>query len=129
VVIGLFLYSLMPVVHNTCVGLSEVDPAIKEVAFGMGMTRFYRLVHVELPIASPLIFAGIRIATVTSVGTAVFAYFVGGGGLGNVIYQGIRVQNMGLILSGTLALMLMAVLFDSIMGFIEKRMRRRFSPV
>lgn len=128
VVTGLFLYSLMPVVQNTCVGLTEVDPAIKEVSLGMGMTRTYRLIHVELPIASPLIFAGIRISTVTSVGVAVFAYFVGGGGMGSVIYQGIRVQNMGLILAGTLVLMLMAILFDTVMGLIEKQMRKRFSP-
>lgn len=127
VVIGLLLYSLLPVVQNTYVGLTEVEPAIKEVADGMGMTRMYRLVHVEMPIALPLIFTGIRIATVTAVGVAVFASFVGGGGLGSVIYRGIRVQNMGLILSSTLALMAMAVVFDIIMAAVEKRLHRRFS--
>jgi len=126
-IIGLLLYSLLPVVQNTYVGLSEIDPAIKEVATGMGMTRMYRLIHVELQIAFPLIFTGIRIATVTSVGVAVFATFVGGGGLGKVIYQGIRTSNMQLILSSTLALMIMAVLFDAVMGFIEKWLKRRFS--
>jgi len=128
VIIGLLLYSLLPVVQNTYVGLKEVDPAIKEVAKGMGMTRIYGLVNVEIPIAFPLILTGIRIAAVTAVGVAVFGSFVGGGGLGSVIYRGIRVQNMNLILTGTLTLMAMAVLLDAAMSFAEKRLRRRFSP-
>lgn len=124
VVIGLTLYSMLPVVHNTCLGLSEVSPAIKEVAVGMGMTRFYRLFHVELPIAFPVIFTGIRIATVTAIGAAAFATFVGGGGLGSVIYQGIRTQNMRMILGGTLSLMLMAMIIDGVMAFVEGRLHR-----
>lgn len=127
VIIGLLLYSLLPVVQNTYVGLSEVDPAIKEVATGMGMTKMYRLIHVELPIAFPLIFTGIRISAVTSVGVAVFGSFVGGGGLGSVIYRGIRIQNMQLILGSTLALMAMAVIIDVVMSVIEKRLQSRFS--
>lgn len=127
VVIGLLLYSLLPVVQNTYVGLSEVSPAIKEVATGMGMTRFYRLIHVEMPIAFPFIFTGIRIATVTAVGVAVFATFVGGGGLGSVIYRGIHIQNMKMILSSTAVLMVMAITFDVVMAFIEKQLQRRFS--
>jgi osmoprotectant transport system permease protein len=128
VVIGLLLYSLLPVVQNTYVGLSDVDPAIKEVAQGMGMTRLYRLARVEMPIAFPLIFAGIRIAAVTAVGTAVFAAFVGGGGLGSVIYRGIRIANMSMILSGTLVLVAMAIGCDGIMALLERKLRRRFAP-
>ncbi len=124
VIIGLVLYSLLPVVHNTYIGLSNIEPAIKEAADGMGMSRTYRLLHVEIPIAFPVIFTGIRIATVTSIGVAVFATFVGGGGLGSVIYRGIHIQNMQLILSGTLSLMVMAVLFDGAMAYIEKRLYR-----
>lgn len=127
VIIGLLLYSLLPVVQNTYVGLREVDPAIKEVATGMGMTRMYRLIHVELPIAFPLIFTGIRIAAVTAVGVAVFGAFVGGGGLGSVIYRGIRFQNMELILVSTFTLMVMAIVLDVIMAVVEKRLQRRFS--
>lgn len=123
-ILGLVLYSLLPVVQNTYVGLSEVDPAIKEVATGMGMTRMYRLLHVEMPIAFPLIFTGIRIATVTAVGIAVFATFVGGGGLGGQIYRGIHIQNMKLILQSTAALMVMAVVLDSAMAWVEKRLYR-----
>jgi len=124
VIIGLVLYSLLPVVRNTYLGLSNIDPAVKEAADGMGMSRTYRLMHVELPIAFPVIFTGIRIATVTSIGVAVFATFVGGGGLGSILYRGIHIQNMQLIMSGTLALMGMAVLFDGVMALIEKRLYR-----
>jgi osmoprotectant transport system permease protein len=127
VIVGLVLYSLLPVVHNTYLGLTGVEPAIKEAADGMGMTRFYRLIHVELPIAFPVVFTGIRIATVTAVGVAVFATFVGGGGLGSIIYRGIHIQNMRLILSGTFSLMAMAVVFDSVMAYTEKRLYRRSS--
>jgi len=128
VIIGLLLYSLLPVVQNTYVGLSEIDPAVKEISAGMGMTRMQSLIRIELPIAFPLIFTGIRIATVTSVGVAVFGAFVGGGGLGSIIYKGIHVQNMPLILSGTVTLMVMAVGFDLIMAFAEKHIKGRFSP-
>lgn len=127
VVIGLILYSLLPVVQNTYLGLNEVSPGIKEVATGMGMTRFYRLIHVEMPIAFPFIFTGIRIATVTAVGVAVFATFVGGGGLGSIIYTGIRTQNMTVILSSTAALMVMAITFDIVMSLVEKQIQKRFS--
>lgn len=127
VVIGLLLYSLLPVVLNTYVGLNGVDPAIKEAATGIGMTRMNRLIQVEIPIAFPLIFTGIRIATVTSIGVAVFAAFVGGGGLGSIIYESIRVSNMGQLMSATVVLMGMAVLFDFVMGQIEKRLQRRLT--
>ncbi len=128
VIIGLLLYSLLPVVQNTCLGLGQVDPELKEVARGMGMSRFYRLIKVESPIAFPFIFTGIRIAVVSSVGVAVFATFVGGGGLGRAIYQGIRVQNMSLILQSTFMLMLMAVGFDLLLAFFEKKLYQRYSP-
>ena len=127
VIIGLLLYSLLPVVQNTYIGLSEVDPALKETATGMGMTRMYKLTHVELPIAFPLIFAGIRIATVTAVGIATFASLVGGGGLGALIFQGIRTSNAQLIVASTAALMMMALMLDFGMALIEKFLQKRFS--
>jgi osmoprotectant transport system permease protein len=127
VIIGLLLYSLLPIVQNTYVGLSEVDPAIKEAATGMGMTRIYKLMHVELPIAFPLIFTGIRIAAVTAVGIAVFASLVGGGGLGALIFQGIRTNNIQLIATSTVGLMIMALVLDSGMGAIEKHLQKRVS--
>lgn len=125
VVVGLVLYSLLPIVTNTYIGLESVSPGIKEAAVGMGMTKLHCLVRVELPIAFPVIFTGIRIATVTSIGSAVFATYVGGGGLGSLIHRGIRIQNMGMILYGTFALMCMAMIFDFGMGFIQKRLASR----
>ncbi len=127
VIIGITLYSLLPIVRNTYLGLSEVNPGVKEAARGMGMSRMYRLFRVELPLAFPVMFTGIRIATVNAIGTIVFAASVGGGGLGSIIYKGIRVMNVKWIALGTLSLMLMAILFDVIMGFIEKRLNQKFS--
>lgn len=124
VITGLVLYSLLPIVHNTCVGLESVDSGIKEAGRGMGLTQLDRLISVEIPLAFPMIFTGIRIATVTTVGVAVFATSVGGGGLGKIIYQGIRTQNMDLIVSGTVTLMIMAVSFDALMIWINRRLAK-----
>ena len=124
VIIGITLYSLLPIVRNTCLGLQEVDPGVKEAARGMGMSKTYRTLMVEFPLAFPTVFTGIRIAVVSAIGTAVFAAFVGGGGLGGIINRGIRIQDMGLILSGTAALMVIAVALDILMGRFEDMMRK-----
>ena len=125
VMIGLALYSLLPIVRNTSLGLSQVSPHLKEAATGMGMTQAYRLLHVELPLAMPMLFTGIRIAVVNAIGTAVFAASVGGGGIGSIINSGIRRRNMELILLGTLALMVMALVLDLVMGYVERRLNSR----
>ena len=101
VITGITLYSLLPIVRNTCLGLQEVDPGVKEAARGMGMSKPYRVLMVEFPLAFPTVFTGIRIAVVNAIGTAVFAAFVGGGGLGGVITQAIRISDMPLILAAT----------------------------
>lgn len=101
VIIGITLYSLLPIVRNTCLGLQQVDPGVKEAARGMGMSKPYRILMVEFPLAIPTVFTGVRIAVVNAIGTAVFAAFVGGGGLGGIINRGIRIQDMRLILTGT----------------------------
>ncbi|NLN86880.1 MAG: ABC transporter permease [Syntrophomonadaceae bacterium] len=124
VIIGLTLYSLLPIVRNTYVGLENIDPGIKEAAVGMGMTEMQQLIKVEVPLAFPMIFTGIRIAIVNSIGTAVFGAFVGGGGLGSVINRAIMIQDMDTLMKVTLILMLMAVIFDYGMGYIEKRLNQ-----
>lgn len=125
VMVGLALYSLLPIVRNTRLGLSQVPAHLKEAASGMGMTPTYRLVQVELPLAMPMLFTGVRIAVVNAIGTAVFAASVGGGGIGSIINRGIRQNNMELLLSGTLALMAMALILDLIMGLVERRLNSR----
>ena len=122
VVVGITLYSLLPIVRNTWLGLSEVAPGIKEAATGCGMSKIQALLKVELPLALPTIFTGIRIAVVNAIGTAVFAAFVGGGGLGSILNRGIRIQSLPLLLAGTGALMLIALLLDGAMGIVEKRL-------
>jgi len=125
VIIGIVLYSLLPVVRNTYVGLTSIDPALKEAATGMGMTKVQRLMSVEIQLAFPMIFTGIRIAIVTSIGTAVFGAVVGGGGLGSVINRAILIQDMGTLLEATMVLMAMAIVFDFGMGYVEKRLKER----
>ena len=123
VIIGLILYSLLLIVSNTYVGLKNIEPSIKEAAVGMGMTKVQRLFQVELPIAFPMVFTGIRIAVVNSIGTAVFGSFVGGGGLGATINRAILIQDMPTLMFATLSLMIMAVIFDYGMGSVEKRLK------
>jgi len=125
VIIGIVLYSLLPVVRNTYVGLTSIDPALKEAATGMGMTKVQRLLSIEIQLAFPMIFTGIRIAIVTSIGTAVFGAVVGGGGLGSVINRAILIQDMGTLMEATLVLMAMAIVFDFGMGYVEKRLKER----
>ena len=124
VIIGITLYSLLPIVRNTCLGLQEVDPGVKEAARGMGMSKPYRVLMVEFPLAFPTVFTGIRIAVVNAIGTAVFAAFVGGGGLGGVITQAIRISDMKLLLGATAVLMVIAVVLDLLMGWFESQMRK-----
>ena len=121
-VIGLTLYSLLPIVRNTSLGLSQVPEHLKEAATGMGMSGTYRLLHVEVPLAVPMLVTGIRIAAVNAIGTAVFASFVGGGGLGGLFYTAIRQENMGMIFVGTLVLMVMAFVLDAGLSYMEHRL-------
>ena len=121
VIIGLVMYSLLPVVKNTLLGLDSVSPGIKEAAIGMGMNQMQRLFSVELPLAFPMVYAGMRIAVVTSIGFAVFGAIVGGGGLGTILYRGVRIQNLGMILSGTATLMILSIVIDGFMGLVEKK--------
>lgn len=125
VIIGLVLYSLLPVVRNTYAGLNNIDPGIKEAAIGMGMTKLQRLFKVELSLAFPMIFTGIRIAVVTSIGSAVFGAVVGGGGLGSTINRAILIQDMNTLIQATVTLMAMALVFDVGMGYVEKRLKAR----
>jgi len=108
-VIALVLYGLLPVLRNTVAGIQGVDPAAVDAARGMGMTRWQALVRVQFPLASPLIFAGLRTSLVLIIGTATLGNFIGGGGLGDVIAAGInnsdRVVFVGAVMVASLALL------------------------
>jgi len=123
-IVALSLYALLPIVRNTYTGLSEVSPEILEAAEGMGFTGRQRLWMVELPLALPIIVAGIRTATVISVGIATLAAFIGAGGLGIFIFRGISQYDNRLILLGAIPAAALALILDFIIGLIEKALRR-----
>ncbi|SFD29928.1 ABC transporter permease/substrate-binding protein [Spirosoma endophyticum] len=110
--VALFLYALLPIIRNTYVGITEVSPSVKEAARGVGMTNNQILTKVELPLALPVIFAGVRTATVINVGVATLAAYVAAGGLGEFIFSGIALSNVNMMLAGAIPAALLAVGFD-----------------
>lgn len=119
-IIGLCLYSLLPVIRNTFTGIAGVSASIKEASRGMGMSQVQSLVKVEIPIAMPMILSGIRIAFVTALGTAVIGVLIGSGGLGYIIYSGIQAQDWLMILEGTLPVVLLSLLAQFIFNKFQK---------
>jgi len=124
VIVALVLYALLPILRNTFVGSASVDPAVCESAIAMGMTGGQLLRHVQLPLAARTIIAGIRVATVTTVGTATIAAAIGGGGLGVFIFRGVATVDTAQILAGAIPSALMALVADGGLGWLE----RKFSP-
>jgi len=112
-IVALFLYALLPIVQNTYVGIREVSPVLKEAARGMGLTPWQVLTKLELPLALPVIFAGIRTATVINVGVATLAAYLAAGGLGEFIFSGIALNDTNMILAGTIPSALLAIGFDA----------------
>ena len=117
---ALFLYALLPIIRNTFTGISGVDPAVKEAALAMGMGKWQVLFKVELPLAMPVIFAGIRTATVITVGVATLASYIAAGGLGEFIFGGISLNNTNMILAGAIPAALLAVIFDFLLARLQK---------
>ena len=117
---ALFLYSLLPIMRNTYTGIKDVDPATIEAARGMGMTSAQILFKVELPLAVPVIMAGIRTAAVINVGNATLAAFIGAGGLGDFIFLGITRGIDGLILLGAIPAALLALILETFFGAVER---------
>ena len=117
---ALFLYALLPIIRNTYVGVSEVNPTLTEAARGMGMTARQVLWRVELPLAMPVIFAGIRTATVINVGVATLAAYVAAGGLGEFIFGGIALNNTNMMLAGAIPAALLAVGFDQGLARLQR---------
>jgi osmoprotectant transport system permease protein len=124
-IVALVLYALLPVLRNTLTGILGVDPAVRESALAMGMTERQILWEVELPLAARTILAGIRVATVTTIGTATIAAAIGGGGLGVFIFRGLASVDSAQILAGAIPAACMALAAEGGLGWLE----RKFSPV
>lgn len=120
-IVALVVYALLPIVRNTYVGISGIDPAVREAARGMGMTDGELLRLVELPLSAGVILAGIRVATVVGVGTATIAAAIGAGGLGVYIFRGVAVVDNTLILAGAVPAALLALGADGLLGLLERR--------
>jgi osmoprotectant transport system permease protein len=119
-IIAMVLYALLPILRNTYTGILEVNASLLEVGRGMGMTGFQMLKMVKLPLARPMIFAGIRTATVMTIGLATLAAFIGGGGLGDLILRGISMANTGMILAGAIPAAILAILFDILLAWVDR---------
>jgi osmoprotectant transport system permease protein len=124
-IIALTLYALLPIVRNTLTGLEEVSPEVVEAARGIGMTSQQRLWLVEVPLATPVIVAGIRTAAVVSVGIATLSAFIGAGGLGQFINRGLALSNTDLILLGAIPAAVLALLVDGSIAAFQWGLRRR----
>ena len=124
-IVALVLYALLPILRNTLTGILNVDPAVRESAIAMGMTGRQLLWEVELPLATRTILAGLRIATVTTIGTATIAAAIGGGGLGVFIFRGLASVDTTLLLAGAVPAALIALAADRGLEWVEHKL----SPV
>ncbi len=114
------LYSLLPIIKNTATGLGSINREMVEAAYGIGMTRFQVLIRVKLPLALPVIMAGVRIAAVTAVGLITIACLIGAGGLGDVIYRGMGRTNIPQILAGAIPACILALAVDFVFSILER---------
>jgi len=122
-VVALVLYALLPILRNTVTGLRGVDPVLREAALGLGMTENQRLRMVELPLALPVVLAGVRIATVIGIGTATIAAAIGAGGLGSYVFRGIATVDSRLVLAGALPAAVLALAADALLARVERSRR------
>lgn len=122
---ALFLYSLLPILHNSYVGLSEIDPELIRSARGLGLSRWETLVHVRFPLGLPMILVGVRTAAIINIGTATLAAFIGAGGLGDPIVTGLALNDMGIVLQGAVPAALLAILTDWLFEFVSRIVRPR----
>lgn len=124
-IVALSLYALLPILRNTCTGIAEVDPAVIESARGMGMTPWQVLWQVQLPLAAPVLLAGIRVSTAMCIGIATIAAAIGAGGLGVFIFRGLAMVNNQVILAGAIPAAFLAIAADSGLGYFQRSSARR----
>jgi osmoprotectant transport system permease protein len=121
-IVALVLYSQLPIIRNTYAAIKNVDPNIIDAGLGMGMTRWQVLFRVQVPMALSIIFAGVRVAVVMSIGIGAIAAYIGAGGLGHYIFMGINQTHDAMINAGALCVALMAIITDYVFGIIENRL-------
>lgn len=124
-IIALFIYSLLPILRNTYIGMEGVNPDLKDAAKGMGMTNLQSIIHVEIPSALPTIMAGIKLSAVYVIAWATLASYIGAGGLGDMIFSGLNNYLHELIIGGTIPVTLMALITD----FLFSKLEERLSPI
>jgi osmoprotectant transport system permease protein len=124
-VIAVLLYSQLPIIRNTYTAISNVEPALREAAKGVGMTATQRLRQVEIPLAVPVIMAGVRTAVVMNIGVAAIAAYIGAGGLGTFISRGISQTDPRQLITGALAVSVLAVAADFALLWLQKRLTPR----
>jgi osmoprotectant transport system permease protein len=122
--IALFLYALLPVVRNTATGMEQVPSGLRMAALALGLSTRDRLLHIELPLALPVILAGIKTAAVMSVGTATIAAFIGAGGYGERIATGLALNDNDMLLAGAIPAAVLALLTQLLFELAERRIRR-----
>ena len=122
-IVALVLYALLPILRNTYVGLTGIDPAVLEASEAMGMTSTQILFRVRLPLALAVILAGIRTSTIITIGVATIAAAIGAGGLGTFIFRGVALVSDSLILAGAIPAALLALVADFLLGMLERRLK------
>lgn len=121
-IVALFIYSLLPILRNTYLGMADVDPNLTDAAQGMGMSKMQVIRKVQLPLAIPVIMAGIRLSAVYVIAWTTIAAYIGGGGLGEFIFNGLQGFRIDLILGGTIPTILISIGMDLIGGYLERKM-------
>ncbi|VDG19811.1 ABC transporter permease [Lactiplantibacillus mudanjiangensis] len=118
-IIALFIYSLLPILRNTYLGMEDVNPALIDAAKGMGMTGWQSIIKVEVPMAAPVIMAGIRLSATYVIAWAALASYIGAGGLGDFIFNGLNLYRTDLILGGSIPVIILALIVDWLLGKLE----------
>lgn len=121
-IIALFIYSLLPILRNTYLGMDGVDRNLIDAAKGMGMTNWQSVIRVQIPFALPVIMTGVRLAAVYVIAWATLASYIGAGGLGDFIFSGLNLYQPAFIIGGTIPVMMMALVVDWSLGKLEKRL-------
>jgi osmoprotectant transport system permease protein len=122
-IVALVIYSLLPILRNTFLGMDSVDKSLLDASYGMGMSTAQVLYKVQVPLALPVIMAGVRVSSVYVVAWTTLAAYIGAGGLGDLIFMGLNNYNFEAILAGAVPVTLLALLFDYGLGFVEKKLR------